>query len=316
MRTAGLMMNDVWAHRVLRERGVDTHRLEGVETQLKVLVESLEIKHRSKDENYRPYLHIVGELRSVTPTEVLPYGISEVTYSPGQGEKVDAYYEFDDAQLVKLASRGYFSRSFDVPAAQVTGIEWELPAQADILVLAPSGIEVEGDVPVVFTQVHNLGSLDIDLPTSGYDLADYFADFSQQDRQADEPVVDERSLRARSDAINSLFSEEELEQPAGHEQTAAELSADEQVVADPISVQLSEVEAAIAAEAEQFRVERENQEGTPEKLYRDRVALRDDMELAEEQPAAGPTFEERKAEVSRRAADLDFGEDEGQDLGI
>lgn len=312
MRTAGLMMNDVWAHRVLRERGVDTHRLEGVDTQLKVLVESLELKHRSKEENYRPYLHVTGELRAVTPADALPYGISEVTYAPGQGEKVDAYYEFDDAQLVKLAERGYFSRSFEVPE-QVTGIEWELPAKSDILVLAPTGFE-EGDAPVVFTHVHDLGSLDIDLQTSGYDLADYFADFSQRDRSRDEPVIDERSLRARSDAINSLFTEDEIEQAIAEEQVAV-VPEPEETVADPISVQLGEVEAQIAAEAEQFRAERESKEGSPEKLYRDRVALREDIERIDDTPA-GPTFEERKAEVSRRAADLDFGDDEQESLGL
>ncbi|MDW6057958.1 hypothetical protein SAZ11_07635 [Streptomyces sp. FXJ1.4098] len=138
MRTAGLTMNDVWAHRVLRERGVETYRLEGVTAELDVMVESLDLKHRGKEENYRPYLHMTGELRSVTPVKALPFGISQVTYSPGQGEKVDAFYEFNDQQLVALASKGYFTSGFAVPE-QVTGIEWELPATADMLVLAPSG---------------------------------------------------------------------------------------------------------------------------------------------------------------------------------
>lgn len=37
MRTAGLMMNDVWASRVLNERGVEVYRYENQEADLSVL---------------------------------------------------------------------------------------------------------------------------------------------------------------------------------------------------------------------------------------------------------------------------------------
>ncbi|MEV8600960.1 hypothetical protein AB0465_13895 [Streptomyces griseoviridis] len=347
MRTAGLTMNDVWAHRVLRERGVETYRLEGMTAELGVMVESLDLMHRGKEENYRPYLHMTGELRSVTPAKALPFGISQVTYSPGQGEKVDAFYEFDDQQLVVLAGKGYFTSGFAVPD-QVTGIEWELPATADMLVLAPSGAQTEGDAPVVFTQVHDIGGLEIDLESSGYDLAGYFADRSKDGVPRAEAVVDARGLKARSDAINSLFTEDELGLDAEVKQVVGAPLPEAAPVADGMSARLQQIEAEIAAEQEQYQTERASTEGTTENLYRERVVAalqtaeekkepftppvpahegqRDlnqdlDLELEEQEQESrrrevkpAPSLDERRRQVARRAADLDFGEDGEQSL--
>ncbi|MEU9601607.1 hypothetical protein AB0E06_32965 [Streptomyces sp. NPDC048109] len=348
MRTAGLTMNDVWAHRVLRERGVETYRLEGVTAELGVMVASLDLKHRGKEENYRPYLHMTGELRSITPARALPFGISQVTYSPGQGEKVDAFYEFDDQQLVVLASKGYFTSGFAVPE-QVTGIEWELSATADMLVLAPSGAQTEGDAPVVFTQIHDIGGLEIDLESSGYDLAGYFADHSKDGVPRAEAVVDARGMKARSDAINSLFAEGELGLDTEVEPVVRAPVPEAAPVADGMSARLQQIEAEIAAEREQYQTERAGTEGTTENLYRERVAAalqtvkeqeepiappvpareaqRDlnldlDPELEEQEQESrrrevklAPSLGERKRQVAQRAADLDFGEDGEQSLG-
>ncbi|MDQ1031422.1 hypothetical protein QF035_009004 [Streptomyces umbrinus] len=347
MRTAGLTMNDVWAHRVLREREVETYRLEGVTAELGVMVESLDLKHRGKEENYRPYLHMTGELRSVTPAKALPFGISQVTYSPSQGERVDAFYEFDDQQLVVLASKGYFTSGFAVPE-QVTGIEWELPATADMLVLAPSGAQTEGDTPVVFTQIHDIGGLEIDLESSGYDLVGYFADHSADGVPRAEAVVDARGLKARSDAINSLFTEDELGLDTEVKQVVGAPAPEAAPVAG-MSARLQQIEAEIAAEREQYQTKRASTEGTTENLYRERVAAA--LQTAEEQEepftppvpareaqrdlnldldldlekqeqgtrrrevAPAPSLDERKRHVAQRAADLDFGEDGEQSLG-
>ncbi|WP_030559183.1 hypothetical protein [Streptomyces aureocirculatus] len=340
MRTAGLTMNDVWAHRVLRERGVETYRLEGVPAELGVMVESLDLKHRGKEENYRPYLHMTGELRSVTPAKALPFGISQVTYSPGQGEKVDAFYEFDDQQLVVLASKGYFTSGFAVPE-QVTGIEWELPATADMLVLAPSGAQTEGDTPVVFTQIHDIGGLEIDLESAGYDLTGYFADHSRDGVPRAEAVVDAHGLKARSDAINSLFTEDELGLDTEVKQIVGASVPEAAPVANGMSARLQQIEAEIAAERVQYQTERASTEGTTENLYRERVAAalqtaeeqeepfappvpvreaQRDLELEEKETRRrevkpAPSLDERKRQVSQHAADLDFSEDGEQSLG-
>ncbi|MYR60069.1 hypothetical protein GTY54_28840 [Streptomyces sp. SID625] len=345
MRTAGLTMNDVWAHRVLRERGVETYRLEGVSAELGVMVGSLDLKHRGKEEKYRPYLHMTGELRSVTPAQALPFGISQVIYSPGQGEKVDAFYEFDDQQLVVLAGKGYFTSGFAVPE-QVIGIEWELPATADMLVLAPSGAQTEGDAPVVFTQIHNIGGLEIDLESSGYDLSGYFADHSKGGVPQAEALVDARGLKARSDAINSLFTEDELSLSLGTEvKPVVEAPVPEAApVTEGMSARLQQIEAEIAAERKEYQTERASTEGTTENLYQERVAgalhqaeeqeepfappvpareaQRDlnleleEQELATRRPEGkpAPSLDERKRQVAQRVADLDVGEDGEQSL--
>ncbi|NEA20728.1 hypothetical protein [Streptomyces halstedii] len=350
MRTAGLTMNDVWAHRVLRERGVETYRLAGVTAELGVMVESLELRHRCKEENYRPYLHITGELRSVTPAKALPFGISQVTYAPGQGEKVDAFYAFDDQQLAVLVSKGYFASGFAVPE-QVTGIEWELPATTDMLVLAPSGAQIEGDAPVVFTQVHGIGGLEINLESSGYDLASYFADHSMNGAPRTESTVDARGLKARSDAINSLFTEAELGLDTDAEQIVGGPVPEAAPVVGGMSARLQQIEAEIAVERKQYQTERASTEGTTENLYWERVAVplhraeapqempfpppvqvrearlvrKLDLDLEQEEQEqetrrreveTALSLEERKRQVAQRAAGLDMGEDDGeQSLG-
>jgi hypothetical protein len=342
MRTAGLTMNDVWAHRVLRERGVETYRLEGVTAELGVVAEALDLKHRGKEENYRPYLHMTGELRSVTPVTPLPFGISQVTYSPGQGEKVDAFYEFDDQQLVVLASKGYFTSGFAVPE-QVIGIEWELPATADMLVLAPSEAQTENDTPVVFTRIHDIGGLEIDLESSGYDLTGYFADHPTDGVARAEAIVDARGLQARSDAINPLFTEDELGLGTEVTQAVGAPAPEAVPVTDGMSARLQRIEAEIATEQEQYRTERASTEGTTENLYQERVAAalqtaekqeepfvpptaareaQRDLNLEQEQEEIRqredtpvPSLEERKRQVAERAADLDLGDDGEQGLG-
>ncbi|MER6520104.1 hypothetical protein ABT246_25020 [Streptomyces sp. NPDC001553] len=329
---------------------METHRLEGVTAELGVMVESLDLKHRGKEENYRPYLHMTGELRSVTAANALPFGISQVIYSPGQGEKVDAFYEFDDQQLVMLARKGYFTSRFAVPE-QVTGIEWELPATMDVLVLAPSGAQTEDDPPVVFTRIHGIGGLEIDLESSGYDLAGYFADHSEDGVPRTEAVVDARELKARSDAINSLFTEDELGLDTDIKQIVGAPVPDAAPVVDGMNAHLQQIEAEIAAERERYRTERASTEGTTENLYLKRVAaplhsteeqkvplappvpvreaqlnlnLNLDLELElEEQEreirrrevAPVPSLNERKRQVTQRATDLGFGEDGEQGLG-
>ncbi len=335
MRTAGLTMSDVWADRILRERGVETLRCEGLPVELGVLVDTVELQHHDKNTNYRPYLHVTGELRSITPAETLPYGISQVTYAAGQGEKVDAFYEFDDQQMVVLASKGYFGSNFTVPE-QITGIEWELPAAVDVLILAPSGAGT--DAPVVFTRAHDIAKLEIDLASSGYDLTDYFADHPGDEIGRNGRNVDERELRARAEAISTLFPEDDIEDLAGQTQQAAQIgsTALHASAADEVSTGLRTVEAQLAAERERVRNEREQTEGTPENLYRDRVAL--DLQPDEEPSAprspdganagpggvpgldrthgdsatraSGPAPDERRREIARRTDDLDFGDDE------
>lgn len=321
-------MTDVWAHRVLRERGVETARIENEQADIVVLVETIELAHHGPEQNFRPYLHLNGELRSVRPHQRLPYGVDAVVFPVGGGETVDVFYEFDDKQLAVLANRGYFSPGFTVPE-QVVGIEWELPATVDAIVLAPSGdpsssTEKAPDVPVVFVKVHDLGSLDVDMESSGYDLAEYFADFSTDGAARVEPrAVEGPSLRQRSGEMATLFDDADFEH--GHDAASASSAQQSGPEAqDDLNARLQAVAAELAAEDEHLRLERAAQEGTPENIYRERVAsaLQTADEPVAEAPEsegllsadnvaqvdavpARPTYDDLKLKVEQRAADLE-----------
>lgn len=269
MKIAGLSMTDVWAHRALRERGVSTTQVEDAPAELSVLVESVDLGHHGVEQNYRPYLHISGELRGVKPDRAFPHGVNELVYPPDGGQSVDAYYEFTDTQLGQLAAKGYFSEAFVTPV-QMTGLEWYLPGQVDAVVLAPD--EVEG-LPVVFLNVRNSGSLSIDEATSGYELVEYFADFSHDEDRLLDQVSPEKAARQREDTINSLFSEDELagELDLREEYVPAHGAAETEAVRG-FDAHAEDLEATLDAESEELSAERARTEGTPENLYLERVA--------------------------------------------
>lgn len=312
MRTAGLMMNDVWADRVLREQGVQAYRYDETEAEIGVHVESVEIKHRSQEEKYRPYLHLSGELRSITPSQALTFDISQVTYSPGQGERVDAFYEFSDEQLVQLAAKGYFSKDFRVPES-ITDLEWQLPAKVDLLVLAPS--DREGDVPVVFSRVHDIGGLETSEYDSGYDLSLYFEDYSREGVTEPDASVDTR-LRVRTDEVESLFTEEELDLQAQSAQSIfAATDKEGEAELDGLALQLREVEEEVSSEAEQLRAQLESTEGTTQNIYLERVArvlqqqpdpTEAQREVRAEQAEAEAEEEERKSKKTEGYLDMGF----------
>jgi hypothetical protein len=326
MRTAGLMMSDVWAHRVLREYGVETIRAEGQEAEIGVLVDSVSLAHHGPETRFRPYLHLTGQLTWVSLAQALPFGINEVTYDQAHSEKVGAYYEFDDAQLVTLTGKGYFNTDFDVPE-QVTGIEWELPARVDAMVLVPKGPEEQ---PVVFVNIHDVSNLEINLENSGYDIAEYFHDHSGGTQPEGVAVGYERGPRTRSDAINSLFTDGQPALGAGEaaqaqiaspmlEATAAATGMEGAEI--PLAAQLAEAEAQLAGEYEEYLAHLRSQDGTPENLYAQKVAstLTEEIttpstppeEMPEEMPEERP--EDRKHEISRHARDIGLHADNEAD---
>ncbi|GAA1100359.1 hypothetical protein GCM10009642_43570 [Nocardiopsis metallicus] len=340
MRTAGLTMADVWAERVLNLRGVQTQRFERIPATVGVLVDTIELAHHGPDHKYRPYLHGIGEIRTIALPEGMPHGLTELTYPVGS-EQIDVFYEFDDAQLVHLAQKGYFQPGFRVPDGRVTGVEWELPAEIDAVVLSPDlGVD-GGQWPVVFAHVHRRGDLPASLETSGYDLAAYFDDFSRSGVE----VADKRTVDIRSGELDSLFGEDVYDVESGREvgEAVAEFTA-----VDEFAGRRQEIEKAIEAERQAFQAGLAAEEGTPEHLYAQQVASslvesdgdeRDgDRERAERMvpspvrgpvieagpgdvdfgsgdevfPATGPSsLERRKAEVAARAAELDQASNEG-----
>lgn len=280
MQTAGLTMNDVWAHRVKHSSGMKTLHPTGGTATLKVVVDQVDLLHHGPDEKYRPYLHITGGVSSITPEEPLPYGIEEVVFPGASGERIDAFYEFNAQQLQQLTAKGYFSPNFEVPD-KIVGIEWEIDRQIETLVLEP---QTQGDPPVVFVAVPGSGHVALDSVSSGYDLADVFADHELAEglaRNESTLTLDERALRARADSINSLFTQEEMD--TALKQAATSYRGIGRVGGADAPLQESdsspnwlesyiERQGATLAQTEADFIEAQAQVvGTPEQIYKDRV---------------------------------------------
>lgn len=208
MKVAGMKMTNPWASRVLRNRGVDCERVMDAPVETVVVMESVTFEHHGPGKNYRPLLHLTGELRSIRPAESLPHGIDEITFRAGLAPTVDAFYEFDDVQLAELVGKGYFTEGFEPPSDRMAGIPWELPTTIDALILAP---ESHDDTPVVFVTIHGQTGLALDAKNSGYDLAVYF------ENQLGTEAENERAAAAAKQAtpalaggVKDIFASEEF----------------------------------------------------------------------------------------------------------
>lgn len=284
MKLTGLSMNDGWTSRVLaaRPRTAGVEALEDLDARIGVHVEDAELDHHGPETRYRPYLHVTGELRSVRPVGGFGHDVDGVVFDPGRGERVDAYYEFDDTQLADLVSKGYFGPDLRIPS-QILDVEWDLPAVADALVVVPDEADA---VPVVLVRVHDLGDIALDTERSGYDLAAFFtapqpaAGIEEtEERRLEES---ETGVRSRDDAINPLFTEEEIAAAAEQDRTFppitfddeesdAPVASDKKDEGDDIDARLATIAADLDA-VEADMEEREGDDGTGA-LYRDRVEV-------------------------------------------
>lgn len=210
MKVAGIKMTDPWASRVLRSKGVESERVTGVPVEIKVMMERVAFEHHGSEKNYRPLLHLTGELQGIRPDSALPYGIDEVTFRAGLGPTVDAFYEFDDAQLTELVSKGYFTEGFDPPET-MAGILWDLPTTVDALVMAP---ENETDTPVVFVTIEGQTGLALDADNSGYVLAGYFENKLTPEAEQERALQSTRDdVPTRSGEITDIFADVDFVAP-------------------------------------------------------------------------------------------------------
>jgi hypothetical protein len=181
-------VSDPWFGRIVNDTKVQADSLQSVPIEGVVEMELVELLHGGPEENYRPYLHLRGELTEAKPAVELPYGVSQLAYRRGGGIPVDAFYDFTKSQLSDLVNKGYFSAAFEVPE-QMSGIPWTLPGKADFLVVAP---ELSDQPPLVFMSVHDQNSLELDEANSGYELTEYFPNFDDQAQTStqSQPVAD------------------------------------------------------------------------------------------------------------------------------
>ena len=209
MKITPLKISDPWFGRVLANNSVQAESLQGVPVENNVEVELVELLHGSAEENYRPYLHLRGELTEAIPEVELSYGITELVLRRGSGLRVDAFYDFNAAQLSDLVSKGYFTSSFKVPD-EMSGIPWTLPGKADFLIVAP---EFADQPPLVFMGLHDQSELALNETNSGYNLAEYFPDYSVQAELTTITPAEAAAAPERTGSGRDMFSDVVLEAP-------------------------------------------------------------------------------------------------------
>lgn len=315
MKVAGIRMTDPWASRALRSKGVEIEHVAGAPVETVVQMERVSFEHHGSEKNYRPLLHLTGELRSILPDESLPFGVDEVTFRSGLGPTVDAFYEFDDAQLTELVSKGYFTEGFE-PPANMAGIPWELPTTIDALILAP---EHEGDAPVVFVTIHGQTELALDAENSGYDLAEYFENKLTPELQQEKALHSARQgAVTRTGEIDDLFAGENFREsdPALLSDTARRFQGSGQsrpsgeypvVRASIFEDLMAEFEEQRSAEAAELAAKTDYEPDSVEGVYQQRIAPGVTRALAvsdqEEAAAVSADAEEGLLDLDLDAAD-------------
>ncbi len=272
MKIAPLRITDPWFHRLARHGKADVQTLRAVPCDIAVRMETVSILHHGIDQNYRPYLHLRGQLVQVQPDVELPYGITELPFSRGSEPVVDAFYEFDSDQLTELVRKGYFGSRFRVPES-MTGIVWELPAEADFLVVAP---ESTTQPPVVFVGVRHQNSAVLTEEISGYDLAEYFPHYSSES-SVQASIGSERPVPTHSGMIRDLFADEEFEdveyrRPTGPARRDAALSRSGQAPEGVFDRLMNEVETRRRAEEGTKKPGVDYDPNAPEGVLRERIA--------------------------------------------
>lgn len=313
MKIAPLTESDPLVDRALRSGEVHAVGLKGVPVESSVEIELVELLHEGPELNYRPYLHLRGELTNVEPSVELPYGITELALRRGSGIQVDAFYEFAPHQLSELVAKGYFTEAFRVPDG-LTGIPWQLPAEADFVVIGP---DAESEPPIVLMQVNGSASLQLDQATSGYDLSSYFPDYTAE-QQAERSQESGLSTRER---VVDMFADVELDERTVDDRPRSRREAEAEALPDSAFDRLvAEVSSADAPEAEHEEQAAQPAEGSAEDTYARSIAPsvaealdgRDAPEAEQETAPApdGTEEQDEQDEALTSAEDLLLAEDD------
>lgn len=206
MKVAALKNTDPWFARMqqaLAGGSLDATVLQGVPVENVVRVHSVDVQFDGEEAGHRPWLRISGLLSVMRPEVDLPLGIEELTFGTSPATAMDYRYDFTDEEIAELVlDKGLYLP--DLRASEQVINEWELPGKADMLVVFPENIE---DPPLVFVEIQDQNTHQIDAETSGYALLDYFPD-----RQAS---ADEKAAQAapvqRAQVVKDLFAHDTMD---------------------------------------------------------------------------------------------------------
>ncbi|HEU5223072.1 MAG TPA: hypothetical protein VFU07_05250 [Candidatus Lumbricidophila sp.] len=230
MKIAPLSTRDPWFTHVFNHGKAYVETLQAVPVDAVVLMEHASFIHQGSEQNFRPVLHLEGQLISVSSPQVeLPFGVTQLEFPSGQGASVDAFYEFTNEQLAQLAQKGYFEKGFEIPAA-LAGVPWTLPGTAKFVFVSP---DANDEPPVVFLELLGANQLVIDERTSGYEIVQYFPVYAPESKQqAHEHVTFTEPMRS-NDQVLDLFADEVTEPAVVPNEASAQ---DAELVAQQLSI--------------------------------------------------------------------------------
>lgn len=272
MKIAPLNTNDPWFGRITSDENTPKETLRAVPVENTVQMELVELLHGDQRSNFRPYLHLRGELISTIPSVELPYGVDELLLRRGSGPVIDAFYDFDTQQLSDLVAKGYFTEAFRVPE-EMSGIPWTLPGQADFVVVGP---EFSDQPPVVFMSVHDRSELELDGRSLGDSLSKYFPDYHPEAEAQAEAEATHTDQPQRGGSGVDVFADVEFDEfrPFAEDQAEAapEVTEFSIVPSEVYGRLIREIDARNASNEEVADVEPvAPQPGRAEEIYRSRV---------------------------------------------
>ena len=199
----------VWSK---EQKGVREYR--GVPALITARFSEVYLMQKGSEENFRPYLLLVGAVRSAKFAEdapKMPYGIDGVTFGTS-GTEIIYRYQFSDDELKELVDKGYFSTTPpDVPSIFTGASFEELPMPIDRLLILPpdAAKEYDGDnPPLVVVDFGDLTNCVTDQVESGYRLGSYFEPSPAFVKNA-APVHDEVEEVVEAEPPEEMFSLDE-----------------------------------------------------------------------------------------------------------
>lgn len=257
-----------------------------------------------RDNPHRPYMHIVGECRSLRKSDDTPfYGdVDELSFGEDKGIPVDIFYDFTDAELAHMVGLGMYRRGFECPGI-IRESELEMPVYCEIRAVEP---QAEDDVPVLFANIEDRHTIEVNAENCGYTFGDYFEQAQAPDDDFNDAFDDfgDYDELAREDLFgdDEHHREDETEQKHTRELTPQELAMEQHY------------------ENIRERVEDKHLRPVPHKELKPRehqveAQKADDAfeahEVAKDVLGDTPSFDERMDSVDAQKPSYDFSEPEG-----
>lgn len=295
---------------------------------------------------HAPYVRIQGEVRRLATIPgddpfVATSGIvvDKLDYAPEDCPIVDAYYEFDRAQIADLIEKGLYTREFqaDGHVPQIfTRATYEVPVKCSFRVMwnghamwedvrqraledgnaliaadAERAMRLIADdeaVPVVFSEVENPGHLVMTLSNTGYDFASYYEPVKRPAPEADfdKALPDSPFSREGEPEVRAIEDEAPAKVVAEAKETPDE---DFEVMAKAAAEALAEREAAVAARKEELA--RADSESLPEGFSADMYVL--DADAPADEPREEESVEDFDATKALDIRDIFSDDVEGPD---